>query len=150
MEKLRQWMPLRRVFYLLCFVAINFIEFTKSTQSGDIWYVTVNFTGLVIFCLIASTFSRHEIWKIRNLVWILLGAILAFGAFVFKNTGDIYIHLGRVESAIMNIPLMGIAAGVLWQRYRENRIKKPTKRAFWFVKEYTCGFCKNCRGPERT
>ncbi len=121
MEKLRTWMPFRRIIFILCFVAANLIEFTKATQTGDVWYVTVNLTGLVIFSLIASTFSRTEIWNLRNLIWVAIGVLAAAGVWIFKNTSEIYIHLGRMESAVLNIPLLGIAAGVLWRRMRNNR-----------------------------
>ncbi|MBR1930643.1 MAG: O-antigen ligase family protein [Lachnospiraceae bacterium] len=121
MLKKNSW---KRILYLICFVGINLIEFTKATQTGDVWYVTVNLTGLAVFLMIASTFSRHEIWNLRNLIISLLGFGLMVGAYFFKQTSEIYIHLGQVESALLNVWWLAIAAGVLIRRIWVEHTKK--------------------------
>ena len=56
----------RRTLYVLCFMALNLIEFLRASQTGDIWHVAVNCTGFVVMIMIASAYPLKEFCTIPN------------------------------------------------------------------------------------
>ena len=56
----------KKTLYLLCFMALNLIEFLRASQTGDIWHVAVNCTGFVVMIMIASAYPLKEFCTIPN------------------------------------------------------------------------------------
>ncbi len=109
----------KRILFLLCVVAINIIEFTKSALGGDVWYITSNLTGLPVFVMIAATYRKEELVNLFNGIWT--GCVLAVMGLVYFyhiTYPENYFHLGKVESAISNVWWIVMAARVWYLRRR--------------------------------
>ncbi len=117
MKKIVNQILSKRLLYLVCFLAINLIEFLKATQNGDVWYVAVNLTGLAVFVMIASTYQKKDMINWFNGIYTLLCLAAMVAVYWYKqHFPEQYFHLGQVESAFLNVWWIGIAARVLWKR----------------------------------
>ena len=64
----------KRTIYFLCFVALNLIELLKASQSGAVWYVAVNCTGLVVMILVVSGWPLRDFCTPGNGIYTIFCA----------------------------------------------------------------------------
>ena len=115
----------RKIWFLLLFMALNLIEWLKATQTGDVWKVAVNVSGLVVMALVMSAYPGKEIWGGFSKVYtvICLAVMVAVYGYWGMNPGRFI--LWQYLTAIMNVWLIGIMAWVLWRRAANGRLRKP-------------------------
>lgn len=106
----------RRVYYTLCFVAINFVDFLRNTQNGNVWSAAANCTGLVLMLLIMGGYSVKELLTPFSYVWTALcGCAIAVAAL----SGEKFpfgIYIWTVYTAILNMWWIGILLKhILWK-----------------------------------
>lgn len=141
MKKIVDCILSKRILYIVCFLAINLIEFCKATQNGDVWYVAVNLTGLVVFVMIASTYQKKDVVNWFNAIYsVLCVLVMATVYWVKQSYPEHYFHLGQVESALVNVWWIGIAAHVLWRRIFVEHTRKThlSKLAVLWIAMMVC------------
>ncbi len=106
----------KRFLYILCFMALNLIEYLKASQTGNIWALAVNATGFVMAVIIFSAYPLKNFINWINGVWTLL----CLGAIVFAHVfWQQYFYLWykwQAETAILNIWWIGILLRYLFKR----------------------------------
>lgn len=106
----------KRVLYVLCFMALNLIEFLRASQTGDIWQVAVNCTGFVVMIMIASAYPLKEFCTIPNGIYtVACVAVMAAVYFHWQQHVGEYL-LWQVETAIVNIWWIGIIVKHLFKK----------------------------------
>ncbi len=105
----------KRVLYTLCFIALSIIDLLKGGAKGDIWYVAVNCTGLVMMIFIFSAYPLKDFFDLWNGVYTILciAAMVLVGIF-WTPTGR-YV-LWQIETALMNVWWIGIMARYLFRK----------------------------------
>lgn len=94
--------------YLLCFMALSFIEFLRSTQTGDIWKPAANCTGFVMMVIIFSQLPIKQFLRPISYIYTIL-CIVAIGCTYYHWTHHIGEYsFGQAATAIMNIWWLGL------------------------------------------
>ncbi len=111
----------KRTLYILCFMALNLIEFLRASQTGNIWKTAVNCTGLVMMVLVFSQIPLRELVCRFNAVYVLLcaGAMAAVHFYWLSHRGEIL--WGQAETAVLNVCWLGIAARYYFRKVVEER-----------------------------
>lgn len=99
----------KRTLYVLCFMALNFIELLRASQSGDIWCVAVNCMGLVVMVLVVSAYPLKTFFTLANGIYTLLCAAAMAAVFVHWQFHVGEYNLLQAETALMNVWWIGIA-----------------------------------------
>lgn len=115
MSEFQQMLFSKKTLYTLCFIAINIIELLRASMTGDIWYVAVNCTGLVMMIVVFSAYPIKDFLDLWNGVYTLLCifSMILVGV-LWVPTGD-YV-LWQIETALMNVWWIGIVARYLFQK----------------------------------
>ncbi len=98
----------KRTLYILCFAALNLIEFLRGTQTGNIWKAAANCTGLVTAVIIISVLPLRELIDRINGIYVLLCAAAMAAAHIYWQLHPGVFPWGQVQTAILNICWMGI------------------------------------------
>ena len=107
--------------YFLCFMALNYIEFLRSTATGDVWKTAANCTGLVIMVIIFSRLPVRRFLKPINYIYTML---------CFVAMGAVYLHwrqhigeysLGQMITAVMNIWWLGMVVPYFFRQVIEEK-----------------------------
>lgn len=107
--------------YLLCFMALNLIEFLRNTQPGNIWSAAANCTGLVMMVIIFSRLPVREFLKPVNYVYTII-CIAAIGVIYWHWTQHIgEYNFGKMATAVMNIWWLGLVVPYLFRKVIEER-----------------------------
>lgn len=104
MQILKQKLFSKRTLYIMCFMALNLIEFLRGgSTSGSIWYVAVNCTGIVMLVMIASAYKIREFCTVTNAIWTAVCLIfMMLIPFHWVNHIGEYL-LWQVETAFFNV-----------------------------------------------
>lgn len=120
MEKIREWVKNKilnkKNLYILCFLALNLIEFLRATQSGDVWHVAVNFMGIVFFIIVVSAYPLRNFLNRFNAIYTLL-CLAAMVAVYFHwraHYGEYLVW--QIETAIVNVWWIGIVIRRLFKQ----------------------------------
>lgn len=118
MQHIRKTLFDKRILYILCFMALNLIEFLRGgSVPGYVWYVAVNCTGIVMFVIVASAYKLKKFCTITNAIWtILCLAVMVALPFHWVNHIGEYL-LWQVETAVFNIWWIGIWIKELIHRF---------------------------------
>jgi len=106
----------KRYLYTLCFMALNFIEYLRSSQNGNIWALAVNATGFVMAVIIFSAYPLKNFINRINAVWTVLCLCAIVFAHVFWLQYFSRWYPWQVETAIINIWWIGILLRYLCKR----------------------------------
>lgn len=106
----------RKTLYVLCFMLLNLIEVLKASQTGDVWYVAVNCTGLVVMVIVVSGWPLRDFLTISNGIYTLVCviAMIVIGLNWHPSTGQ-YV-LWQIETAVMNVWWIGIMVKYLFTK----------------------------------
>ena len=107
--------------YLLCFVALNFIEFIRNSQPGNIWAAAANCTGLIMMVIIFSQLPIREFLKPVNYVYTVV-CIAVIGLIYWhwtQHIGEYY--FGQMATAVMNIWWLGMVVPYLFRKVIEEK-----------------------------
>lgn len=105
-----------KTLYVLCFIAINCIEFLKASQTGDVWYVAVNCTGLVMMVILFSAYPLKDFFTRWNMIYTLF-CIAAMGTVYFHWRQHIgQYNLWQRETALLNVWWLGILLKYLFHK----------------------------------
>ncbi len=121
MQSFTQKLRSKYTLYLLCFVALNLIEFLRSTQPGNIWAAAANCTGLVMMVIIFSQLPLREFLKPINYVYTVI-CIVAIGVIYWhwtQHSGEYY--FGQMATAVMNIWWIGLLVPYLFRKVIEEK-----------------------------
>lgn len=104
MQSIREKLFTKKTLYILCFMALNLIEFLRGgSMPGHVWYVAINCTGIVMLVLIASAYKIKEFCTVTNAVWTALCLIFMVALpFHWVNHMGEYL-LWQVETAVFNV-----------------------------------------------
>lgn len=107
--------------YLLCFMALNFIEFLRSTQPGNIWSAAANCTGLVMMVIIFSQLPVRKFFRPVNYVYTFV-CLAAIGIIYWHWTHHIgEYYFGQMATAVMNIWWLGLVVPYLFRKVIEEK-----------------------------
>jgi len=106
----------KRVLYLICFMALNLIEFLRATQAGNIWNAAANCTGPVMMVLIFSALPLRELADRFNRIYILLCAAAMVAVHFYWTAHQGEILWGEAQTAVLNVCWIGIAVRYFFRR----------------------------------
>lgn len=123
MEKLKRRLISWHSLYVLCFMALNYIEYLRETQTGNIWYVAVNCMGLVTMVIVLSGYPLKVFCTKINAIYTVLcgGAMVAVYCHWLSHYGQYYVW--QVETAILNIWWIGIVVKYLFREIFVDKTK---------------------------
>ncbi len=93
----------KKTLYVLCFLALNFIDLLRNTQTGDIWKTAANCTGFVVMILIASAYSFRTFLSAFSYIWTGLCACLIVGLIIYPATFIFDIYKWVLVTALLNV-----------------------------------------------
>lgn len=116
MRRISQKLFARRTLYILCFIALNLIEFLRATQAGNIWKAAANCTGLVMMVLIFSALPLKELVDRVNGIYVLIcgAAMVGVHFYWLSHRGEIL--WGEMQTALLNVCWIGIAVRYFFRR----------------------------------
>ena len=103
MQRIKEKLFTKRTLYILCFMALNLIEFLRGGSTyGYVWYVAVNCTGIVMLVMIASAYKIKEFCTIINGIWTFLciAFMVALPFHWVHHMGEY--QLLQIETAVFN------------------------------------------------
>lgn len=106
----------KRVLYLICFMALNLIEFLRATQAGNIWKAAANCTGPVMMVLIFSALPLRELADRFNRIYVLLCAAAMVAVHFYWTAHQGEILWGEAQTAVLNVCWIGIAVRYFFRR----------------------------------
>lgn len=122
MEKIKKRIISKKSIYVLCFMALCYIDFIRNTQTGDTWKAVSNCTGLVLAIIVFSGYSLKQFCNLFSYIWtgICLAVVVYVAAqgnyFIYQN-----IYKWTFVFAVLNIWWLGIYG---WYFARQFFIKK--------------------------
>lgn len=113
------------VLYVLCFMALNYIEYLRATKTGDVWKTAANCTGLVIMVIV---FSQIPIRKFLKPVYygytvLCIAAICLIYLHWQQHIGEYC--FGQMATAVMNVWWLGMAVPYFFRQVIEEKVLKP-------------------------
>lgn len=124
MQKFKKKIWSKYTLYFLCFMALNYIEFLRSTGNGDVWKTAANCTGLVVMVIVFSQLPIRQFLKPVCYIYTVL-CIVALGVVYMHWTQHIGEYsLGQMLTAVMNLWWLGLAVPYL---FRQIFIEKTLK-----------------------
>ena len=139
MQQIREKILNKKNLYILCFLALNLIEFLRATQTGDIWHVAVNFMGIVFMLIVVSAYPLKIFLNPLNAVYTLL-CLASMVAVYFHwraHYGEYLVW--QIETAIVNVWWIGILARLLFRQIFVEKIKNihlDKKGWIWIVMSF--------------
>lgn len=123
----------KKTIYILCFMALCYIDFLRNTQNGDIWKAASNCTGLVLAVIVFSGYPLKVFRSVFSYVWIAVWLCVAGYAAVF---GEYFIYRDVYKwtfvFAVLNILWLGVYAGYF--------IKAVLREKTWGIKPGLLGW----------
>lgn len=122
-ERLKKQIISKRFLYILCFIALNFIEYLKASQTGDIWKPAVNCMGLVMMVIVMSAYPLRKFVTRINMAYtgLCIAAMVAIYFHWQQHIGE-YL-LWQVETAILNIWWIGLVVKQIFQEIFVDKTK---------------------------
>ncbi len=99
----------KRTLYILCFAALNLIEFLRGSQTGDVWKAAANCTGIVMAVIIFSELPLRKLVDRINIIFVLLCVIAMGVVHVCWQLHPGEFPWGQAQTAVMNVCWIGIA-----------------------------------------
>lgn len=93
----------KKTLYLLCFVALNALDFVRNTQNGDIWSMAANATGIVMLVIVASQYPVRELLAPVNYIWSGLCAAGIAAAIASGHNRIWNIYIWTFVIAVINV-----------------------------------------------
>ena len=124
MENIREKIINKKNLYILCFLALNLVEFLRATQAGNIWHVVVNVMGIVFMFIVVSAYPLKAFLNPLNAVYTLL-CMAAMTAVYFHwraHYGEYLVW--QIETAIVNVWWIGIMVRLLFKQIFVEKIKR--------------------------
>lgn len=122
----------KRWLYILCFMALNLIEYLKSSQTGNVWSVAVNCTGLVMAVIIFSAYPLKQFFDWINGIYTLVCLGVIIFAHIFWQQYFYFCYKWQAETAILNIWWIGILLRYLLKKVlKEKSVKVRPGIAGW-------------------
>lgn len=124
MQKCSKRLWSKYTLYVGCMIALSFIEFLRSTQTGAIWKPAANCTGFVMMVIIFSQIPVKQFLKPIYYLYTLL-CLLAIGL--------VYLHwrqhigeysFGQMATAIMNLWWLGPVVCYFYKQIIEEKTIK--------------------------
>ena len=110
--------------YVVCIIALNLIEFLRSTQTGAVWKPAANCTGFVMMVIIFSQLPVRQFLKPVNYLYTIL-CIVAAGLVYLHWTRHIGEYsFGQMATAIMNIWWLGLIVCYFFHQIFEKKALK--------------------------
>lgn len=96
-----------RITYGFCFLALMLIDWSRGSQRGVVWEMTVNFTGVVMAVLLLTWAEWKRFLHPIYVVWSLLGAVsIPFSLNWWQNHQTV-IYRDKLWSAVLSAWLLG-------------------------------------------
>ena len=142
MTSIKKFIASKKFIYILCFIALNFIDVIRDVQfvalqvqnrfyyldnffpgykTGDIWMIIANCTGILMMIIIFSAYDLRKFFTISNAVWTAV-CVALMCVIPFVRTGEYGTILIQEELAVFNLWWIGI----LVKRYVCEAVKEKT------------------------
>lgn len=126
MQKSRkEGLSAKRIIYTICFIILNFIDFVRNTQNGDLWRTAANATGLVMMIIIFTKVDFRKRINIFSIVW----SLLCFGICIWsvqKGGGAVFqMYFLAFAVAVLNVWWMVLLLPYFIKRRKKYFNKKP-------------------------
>ena len=135
-----------KTFYILCFLAINLIEWVKGTQWNGWRIVADHSTGPVLMAMVISAYPLKEFCTKNNLIYSLCCVLaVPFIWICGMQKGGIYTAIAYLL-VVVNIWLIGIVLLTLLKRKREGvfQLKKPGAVCILWILFTVCAAVSVC------
>ncbi len=98
----------KRFLYTVCFISLMAIDWTRGSQTGDVWAWTVNMTGVIMAVILFSAYPLKEFFEPVYIIYSVIGIMSLGIAYCWWMTHQTVIFRGQLLTAILNIWLLGI------------------------------------------
>lgn len=105
---IRKYVISKRFLYTLCFITLFVIDWTRGSQTGDIWAWTINMTGVIMAVILFSTYSPKEFLKPVYIVYSAISAVGLAAAYYWWTLHPTAILRNQLLTVVLNIWLLGI------------------------------------------
>lgn len=137
MQNIRENLFTKKTLYILCFMALNLIEFLRGGSTyGYVWYVAVNCTGMVMLVMVASAYKIKNFCTLTNAIWTFL--CIAFMVVLpfhwVKHMGEY--QLWQIETAVFNIWWIAIFVKHLFHKIfieKSLKVKLNAPARIWVI-----------------
>lgn len=96
-----------RIIYGICFLLLMVIDWSRGSQRGVVWEMTVNLTGVVIAFVL---FSWTEIKRFLHpvyIIWGVFGGVAVPGSILWWQSHQSLIYRDKLWSAVLSVWLLG-------------------------------------------
>ncbi len=98
---------LYRIIYAICFLGLMVIDWTRGSQRGVVWEMTVNFTGVIIAILLLSWAEWKRFLHPIYGVWTVIGIAAVPLSIKWWETHQTVIYRDKLWSAVLSVWLLG-------------------------------------------
>ncbi len=100
----------KQTLYMLCFIALMIIDWTRGSQVGSTWAWTVNMTGVVMAVILFSAYSPKEFIKPVYLIYSAICVIALPVSYYWWSLHQEAIYRDKLLTAVLNVWFLGIFA----------------------------------------
>ena len=98
----------KRTIYVLCFLGLMIIDWTRGSQVGSTWAWTVNMTGVIMAVILFSAYDVKTFLKPVYLVYSAVCVVALPLAYWWWNLHQEAIYRDKLLTAVVNIWLLGV------------------------------------------
>ncbi len=98
----------KRWIYMLCFVALMLIDWTRGSQVGSTWAWTVNMQGIVVGVILLTTYRLQEFRKFGYLIYSIVCAVALPLSYQWWMVHQEAIYRDKLLTAVLNVWVLGI------------------------------------------
>lgn len=104
-----------RILYGICFFSLMLIDWSRGSQRGVVWEMTVNFTGVVVAVILLSMTEIKRFKHVIYLAWSLLGAVSIPISLWWWQNHQTLIYRDKLWSAVLSVWMLGYLAIYEWR-----------------------------------
>jgi len=99
---------LKQTLYTVCFLGLVIIDWTRGSQTGDIWGVAVNCTGLLFSVMLASHYSFRNVSFRPYLGFLLIWLLGGFAGYLWWLNAPGSVYLWQYLTGALNAGAIGL------------------------------------------
>lgn len=108
MNYIKKYVFNKQFIYMICFIALMLIDWTRGSQVGSTWAWTVNMTGVVMAVILFSAYHPKDFGKPVYIIYSAVCAAALVLSYYWWNLHQAAIYRDKLLTAVLNIWLLGI------------------------------------------
>ncbi len=105
---IREYIFSRRMIYMLCFVGLMFIDWSRGSQVGSTWAWTVNLTGIALAVILFTMVPLQDFKKRVYVIFSLICIVALPLSYLWWWNHQATIYRDKLLTAILNVWILGL------------------------------------------